>query len=317
MTLNAQGNTIYAGGTIGGAGTYDAGPINTVTADSTINVTNFNFDAGNWTIENDVALTFNVGDYDPDSVTNVFNATITLNGGDIVLNTADASFVMDGTLNLSGSATQIAFWDGEPVDIGNDAGVNNADLNATGNPADYDPIRFGAPVTFKSDADVHVADGAELEFWGLVVFDTVNGANNAEFTGDGIITFHEGANVNEAVTLNMVGGLVNLCGFDSDGDFVNIDAPLTINASTLTNFGNVNGGGGIDTLDVNNSVGTGVLTVNLDNPTPSGRSMPGRDEPCQRQRPRHAAGRQRREPQRHGERHRRRADDARLDIAGT
>ena len=264
MTLNAQGNTIYDGGTISGAGTYDAGPINTVTANSTINVTNFNFDAGSWTIQNDVALTVNVGDYDPDSVPNVFNATINLIGGDMDLNTADASFVMDGTLNLSGSATQITFWDGEPVDIGNDAGLNNADMNATGNPADYDPIRFGAPVTFKSDADVHVADGAELEFWGLVVFDTVNGANNAEFTGDGIITFHEGANVNEAVTLNMVGGLVNLCGFDSDGDFVNIDAPLTINASTLTSFGKVNVGGGIDTLDVNNSVGTGTLTVNLD-----------------------------------------------------
>ncbi len=267
MTLNAQGNTVYAGGTIGGAGTYDAGPINTVTADSTINVTNFDFDAGNWTIENDVALTVNVGDYDPDSVTNAFNGTITLNGGDIDLNTADASFVMDGTLNLSGSATQIAFWDGEPVEIGNDAGVNNADVNANGNPADYDPIRIGAPVTFNSDADVHVADGAELEFWDLVVFDTVNGANNAEFTGNGIITFHDGASVNEAVTLNMVGGLVNLGGFDGTGEFVNIDAPLVINASTMVDFGTVNGGGGINTLDVDNfnAARTGTLTVNLDN----------------------------------------------------
>ena len=108
----------------------------------------------------------------------------------------------------------------------------------------------------------------------------------------------------------MVGGTVDLDGADAVGDFINIDAPLTINAATMSNFGNVNGGGGINTLDVNNSVGTGVLTVNLDNP--DGRmdaQRPRRDEPGQRQRRCDAARRQRRQRQRHGQCHRRRADD--------
>ena len=33
----------------------------------------------------------------------------------------------------------------------------------------------------------------------------------------------------------------------------------------MRSFGKPNGGGGINTLDINNSVATGVLTVNLDN----------------------------------------------------
>lgn len=63
----------------------------------------------------------------------------------------------------------------------------------------------------------------------------------------------------------MVGGKVDLDGADGIGDFINIDAPFVISAATMSDFGRVNGGGGINTLDINNSVGTGVLTVNLDN----------------------------------------------------
>ncbi len=73
-------------------------------------------------------------------------------------------------------------------------------------------------------------------------------------------------NVNEAVTINMVGGEVDLDGSDMAGDIVNIDAPMTINAATMDSFGRVNSGGGINILDINNSVGLGVLTVTLDNP---------------------------------------------------
>ena len=98
-----------------------------------------------------------------------------------------------------------------------------------------------------------------------VNFDTVNGANNAEFTGAGEISFSGAVNVNEAVTLNMVGGTVDLDGTDSTGEFINVDAPLTINAATMSSFGKSNLGG-TNTLDINNSLGTGVMTVNLDNP---------------------------------------------------
>ena len=112
-----------------------------------------------------------------------------------------------------------------------------------------------------------------------VNFNTVNGGNSAEFTGTGSILFFNTVNVNEAVTLNMTGGGVTLDGIDGTGNVINIDAPMTVNAATFSDFGNVNGGGGTNTLDINNSVGTGILTVNLDN---ASRKMdaqrPGRDE---------------------------------------
>ena len=95
-------------------------------------------------------------------------------------------------------------------------------------------------------------------------FDTVNGANNAEFTGAGRSAFNGAVNVNEAVTLNMVGGTVDLDGRrrrrlhqhrraadDQCGD----DGELRQDERRRRH----------NTLDINNSVGTGVLTVNLDN----------------------------------------------------
>ena len=69
------------------------------------------------------------------------------------------------------------------------------------------------------------------------------------------------------MTLNLIGGTVDLDGNDATGEVINIDAPLVINAATMSSFGRVNGGGGTNTLDINNSAGTGVLTVNLDNPS--------------------------------------------------
>jgi hypothetical protein len=77
------------------------------------------------------------------------------------------------------------------------------------------------------------------------------------------MAFNSGVNVIEAATLNMFGGRVDLDGADSVGDVINIDAPLVINAAVLSSFGRANGGGGVNTLDVNNNVGTGALTVNL------------------------------------------------------
>jgi hypothetical protein len=266
FVLDADGATTYSGVFIDGLGTFDPGSTNTVTSDSTINPDIFDFDAGSWVVEADAELTFNVVDYDT-TATNAFSSTITLNNGAIFANTADAEFVMDGTLNMNASGGfSAAEWSGDAIDIGNDAGVLNADLNVTGDGNPNSQGRFFVPVDFNSDADVNVAAGAFLNLSGVVNFDTVNAANNAEFTGAGTMAFNNTVNVNEAVTLNMVGGTVDLDGNDATGEFINVDAPMTINAATMANFGRVNGGGGINTLDVNNSVGAGVLTVNLDDP---------------------------------------------------
>jgi hypothetical protein len=266
MTLNANNTVTYTDGVIDGAGRFDAGTTNTVTGDFTINADNFNIDAGNWVIESGAELTFNSADYDPDSVAKAFGTTITINNGSVAAFVADPTFVMDGILNMNASGGNAAQWVGDPIDIGNDTSALDADLNVTGDGNGNSQGRFIAPVNFKSDADVNVPAAALLSLAGTVNFNTVNAANNAEFTGAGTMMFFTTVNVNEAVTLNMVGGTVDLDGNDATGEFINIDAPMTINAATMSNFGRVNGGGGINTLDVNNSVGTGVLTVNLDDP---------------------------------------------------
>ncbi|HYO23374.1 MAG TPA: hypothetical protein VEQ85_00335, partial [Lacipirellulaceae bacterium] len=182
--------------------------------------------------------------------------------GDISVTSGDAEFVMDGVLNMNSSVEgQIVLWAGEPVDIGNDSGTLDADLNIMGTRQS----QFGGEVDFNSDADVTVSAGATLGFLNTVNFDTVGAGSDAAIAGAGTIAFSGSVNVNEAVTLNMVGGAVDLDGLDNVGDLVNIDAPMTINAATMASFGRINGGGGVNTIDINNDVGAGVLTVNLDN----------------------------------------------------
>jgi hypothetical protein len=233
----------------------------------TINQTNFNLDGSGvggtvLTVHSQGLLNINVTDYDSDAATNVFDGTINLINGDISVTTGDAEFFMDGVLNMNSSVEgQIVAWTGEPLDIGNDAGTLDADLNIVGTRQSH----IGSEVDFNSDADVSVSGSATLVLLGTVNFNTVNGGNNAAFGGAGTIAFSGPVNVNEAVSLNMFGGTVDLDGLDSAGDLVNVDAPLTINVQTMSAFGRVNGGGGVNTLDVNNSVGLGVLTVNLSN----------------------------------------------------
>jgi hypothetical protein len=261
MTLNANNSVIYDGGSITGLGTYDAGSANLVTANTLINSTNFNF-ISTWTVQDQATLTINVTDYDT-AATNAFDGTINLINGDISVTTGDAEFVMDGVLNMNSSVEgQSVAWTGEPLDVGDDAGSLDADLNVLGTRQS----QVGSEVDFNSDADVSVSAAATLVLLSTVNFNTVNGVNNAAFGGAGTIAFSGAVNVNEAVSLNMFGGAVDLDGLDNVGEFVNIDAPMTINAATMASFGRVNGGGGVNTLDVNSLAGTGALTVNLDDP---------------------------------------------------
>jgi hypothetical protein len=242
----------------------------TVGAGRTVEIiqANFNMDGAN-TLTNVITvasgkLVIGTTDYDPDQATNAFDGTINLNGGHIVVTTADAEFVMDGTLNLDTTGGQNTSWEGEPLDIGNDAGVHDADVNVTGVPLTN--AQIFALVDFNSDADVNVAAGAKLQVISTVNFDTVNGGNNAEFTGAGRLEFNGQVNVNESVTLNMVGGEVDLDGSDAQGNFINVDAPMVINAATMLSFGKVNSSGGANTLDIDSLAGNGVLSVNLDDP---------------------------------------------------
>jgi hypothetical protein len=240
----------------------------TVAANRTVNINqnNFNMDGPNAltnviTVEAGGELNIGTTDYDPDSATNAFDGTINLNSATISVNTADAEFVMDGTLNMNKSEASVPEWNGEPLDIGNDAGALDAKLNISG--LGNSIIR--AQVDFNSDADVDIAAVSALLLTDTVNFNSVNGGNNAQFTGAGALRFNSQVNFNEAVTFNMTGGTVDFDGLDTvNGDTVNVDAPVAVNAATMDSFGKVNAAG-VNTLDINNSVGTGVLTVNLDN----------------------------------------------------
>jgi autotransporter-associated beta strand protein len=266
--LTVSGDAIYNGGTITGAGDYwpPTGDHNTVTANSTISTTNFNFDSddglGAWTVAPGVRLTVNVVDYDGE-VVNDFDSTLTLNSGNISANTADPVFVMEGTLNMNNTTGTIPYWSGDAIQIGDDAGTLDADINVGGTGIS----QIGTAIDFKSDADVDIAAGATLQLLGNASFNSVNGANNAEFTGGGRLQTNREVNFNEATTINMVGGALDLDGADGFGDTIFVKAPVIINVATMDSFGRVNGGGGTNTLDVNHSTATGTLAVNLDSPT--------------------------------------------------
>jgi hypothetical protein len=241
----------------------------TVAANRTvsINANNFNMDGSNAltnviTVETSGTLNITTTDYDPEAATNAFDGTININSGSISVNTSDAEFVMDGTLNMNKSGAPVAEWEGsDQLDIGNDAGALDANLNIGGNGNSL----FHSQVDFNADADVDVAAGCGLILNFTTNFNTVNGVNNAQFTGSGYIRFNGQINFNEAVTFSMTGGTVDFDGLDTaNGDTVNVDAPVTVNAATMDSFGKDNTAG-VNTLDINNNVGTGVLTVNLDN----------------------------------------------------
>ncbi len=243
--------------------TVEAGRILTINQpnfdlDGQLNTTSF------ITVNAGAALVANLGDYDPDQVTNSYSSTINLNNGDITITSADPRFVMAGTLNmLSNVEGLVTSWEGEPLDIGNDSGSLDTKVNVSGTRVS----RFGTDVTFKSDADVNIASGATLDFTGAVRFDGVNGANNAKFAGAGTLRFNGPVVVNEAMTLNMVGGAVDLDGVDAVGDQITIQAPLVINAATMSNFGRTNNSGvNVIFVDASTVGATGSLTVNLDNP---------------------------------------------------
>ncbi len=234
-----------------------------------ISLNNFDLDGGNAvtniiTVNAGGALLLGTTDYDPDSATNRYDGTLNLNSGSIQLSVTDATFVMDGVLNMDSSSGFAANWSGKPLTIGNDAGVLDADLNVLGGGFN----ELASNVTFNSDADVDIAAGSHLRFIGTATatFNTVSGGSHAQFTGAGTLEFNNALNFNEAVTFNMSGGTINLTGSDATGATTNIDAPVVINVANFGSFGNANGVGGPDTLDIDALTHTGSLTVNLDNP---------------------------------------------------
>ncbi len=264
-TNSAAGNTILDGGTITGMGTWDQNDSITVSASTTVSVDNMDYDGGIWTIDAGATLTIAVQDPDFNDGGNVLSTTTTLNSGSMNLTTADVTTTFDSsTINLNNTTGVVPIWSGEGIDFGDDAGSSSSNLNVGGTGIS----QIAALVDFNSDADVNVAAGAILELTSIVDFDTVNGVNNAEFTGTGTFRLGETTvNFNEAVTFNMSGGTVDFDGTDGDTTaLINVDAAVVVNAASFDSFGD-----GLEILDIDNlnAGNLGSLTVNLDNPNDS------------------------------------------------
>ena len=104
-TFQVDGDTIFEGGQVTGGGNYAPASNNTVNVDSTIDVSQFNFDRGSWTINPDATLTVQVGDYDSDSATNSFDSTITINSGELSMDVGDNVVVVNNaTINMNHTA---------------------------------------------------------------------------------------------------------------------------------------------------------------------------------------------------------------------
>ncbi|MDA1177740.1 MAG: hypothetical protein O2931_02975 [Planctomycetota bacterium] len=235
----------------------------------TINDANFNLDGSGAisnivTVESGGLLDLNLGAGADESFENV----ITLNSGRIDVNTASGTWTANRTLNLNNSTGTAPTVSGESLSLGSNLGTADADLNVTG--AGLSLIT--APVTFNSDADVNIAAGAILRT-GVANFNSVNALVNASFTGTGTWQLAGTNTFSEVTTINMVGGTVDL---DNSGNVVVlggtdtfVNAPLTINAATLANYGKAFAGIVAELNVDNEGVETGSLTVNLDNPTSS------------------------------------------------
>lgn len=260
--LDITGTSTFDGGTVTGDGSLYPDNANTVQSDSDITVDILDFDRGNWVVEAGANLVVDVNDYDTTS-TQAFDSTITLNSGSMGVMTGESQFVMDGTLNMNNTTGNEAAWGGQAIEIGNDTDSLDANLNVGGG----GKSRFFNSVDFNSDADVYVASGANLVFNTVTDFETDglnDGTSDAEFTGNGSLTFNSTVNINEALVVDMPGGIFDLDGEATDpgGNYVYVNAHALLFLSQFS-FGQPKTVA--DRLEVNHldAGKAGLLTINL------------------------------------------------------
>ncbi len=237
----------------------------------TINDDDMDFDGGGAstnviTVEDGGFLDLNLDSFEGNDRADGF---LTLNSGAMALTVTDGSWTMERRLTLNNNGAGTPIVSGSEMVVGDDTNLgtpNDADIRVEGTGTS----QITANVTFNSDTEVDVEADATLAITGFSTFNSVNGADSAQFDGPGDIYF-SGGQVNEATTLNFSGGTV---GLDGGGggvlllaapDFT-IDAPLTINAAALDEYGRTINFPFAQTseLTVNANLG-GQLDVNLDN----------------------------------------------------
>ncbi|HEX6963359.1 MAG TPA: hypothetical protein VF175_15940 [Lacipirellula sp.] len=227
----------------------------TVTGASTVDVERFNWDESATTIERFGALTV-LADYleapgDPQR----YDGTITNHGALAVDLGVHETWIMDGTLHLSKDSLVQPSVAGDVMNVGDDLDPGSASLLVSGS----GQSNVLAKVRFLADANVNIATGSVLRTNDWTFFDSVNGADNASFTGAGTWLFGDTVFFEEATTINMPAGAVDLDGgaSDVDGDVIQVDVPVVLNLATMHDYGNPSGNNTISIEDA------GRLTVNL------------------------------------------------------
>lgn len=254
-TLRLSGNATIAGGTWTGAGVLSLDDqVTTFTGNTTLNV-DFDMDGlinGNGTvnINSGVVVTANNG------ITDTFNATLNVNSGSLVVNSAPWN--SSGDINLSGTTAGVAaaitgqpFTNNSIGRINISGGVNNPGISgegdgvlggtggariATGTFVNAGSISvatnsFGAIVgniTFNGTSNVTINTGGELSLQGPTTY------NGGTYTGPGTLTQDTGAMVVAANTT------IGVATYDWDGGDIGAFSTTTVNSGvTFTINSNV------------------------------------------------------------------------------
>ena len=277
-TIANSGTVIFNNTATIGAGTdfqmngVDAGMTVNPGVTVTINDADMDFDGSGSstnfiTVEEDGRLNLNLDSFEGNDRA---DGVIVLNSSTLSLTVTDGSWTMDRRLHLNHTAISNPVLSGSAVQIGADSGTNDAQVTVTGPGSS----QINVPVTWNSDTDLEVTAGATLAVLGFSTFNSVNGPESAQYLGPGNV-FFSGGLVNEATTFDFSGGTVGLDGGGavvillSAPDFT-IDAPLTINAAQLDEYGRSVVFPAPDTavLTINANLG-GQLSVNLDDSSAS------------------------------------------------
>ena len=229
--VNLDGPTTFAGGDvtaqIGGVTVVQDGNL-TVTGNSTVSVTTYDWDEGDTTVESNGVLNLNVTNIDR-SAGQRYDRTLRLNSGTTNVDVAGNVWTMDGNLVLNNSNNDSPRLDGDAVFVGDGVGVADARIRVLGSGVST----IDASTSYRSDADTNVASGAVLEHTS-----TVHLLGGGTFSGDGTLAFRSNVNVTGATTLGLTGGKVDFSpSSDATGNLIQVDAPLTVEVDTFSTFG--------------------------------------------------------------------------------
>jgi len=285
--LELNGATTYAGGSFTGSGILKQDADASVTDDTTISVATYDWDGGGATatvVNSGKTFTLNVTEIDDGN--DVFNGTLSLNGGELSVNNAANAWTMAGTMNLDSTS-------GTPT-VSGDKMIVTGTVDVTGG-----FNRISAEVDFESGAAVSVSGGGTtLEVTGAQAFNagsntTVSAGGRLELDGpttwNGPATVTGGGVVSQGGEATVTAGTtITVATYDWDGGGVadtttnvNLGATFTLNVNQIDLANNVFDGtiNNSGALSVTVAAGEWTMdgTLNMDNagavPTVSGSKM--------------------------------------------